>query len=288
MEVAAHDVADSFQAGKIKAVQCGQPQLPQAAMEMPVQYPAGSPADQGDVHCHNETHKCRVAAFIDGSDQVLIGFLTEAFQCNDLITVTVKVVEILIGFQGTELDKLIQCRLGKPPDVHGFLICEVDKTLKDAAATFRIVTVERLHHASFVTGPGIDACGLPTARAGLRYHVLIVPTVQIFLHMGDDHVTFADQDAASRVQLQPFDEGQVVEACPGYPTAVNLHCIKQCNRRNLTGAPCLPFNRPEDRFIGIILKFEGNAIVVMVSCPAQACGIGKAVIPHHHPVDGDV
>ena len=59
---------------------------------MPVQYPAGSPADQGDVHCHHKAHKCRVAALIDGSDQVFIGFLPEALQCGNLLTVAVKVV----------------------------------------------------------------------------------------------------------------------------------------------------------------------------------------------------
>ena len=69
--------------------------------------------------------------------------------------------------------------------------------LKDAAATFGIVTVERLHHASLVTCPGMGACGLPTA--GLRRHVLIVTTVQIFLHMGDDHVALGNQNTASGV-----------------------------------------------------------------------------------------
>ena len=96
MEVAAHSVPNSLKAGKIETIQRSQPQLPQAAVEMSVQYPAGSPADQGNIHCHNETHKGRVAAFIDGSDQVFIGFFTEALQCNDLIPVAVKVVQILI------------------------------------------------------------------------------------------------------------------------------------------------------------------------------------------------
>ena len=96
MEVAAHNVPNPFQAGKVKAVQCSQPQLPQAAVEMPVQYPAGSPADQGDVHCHHEAHKGCVAALIDGSDQVLIGFFPKALQRSDLLPVTVKVIQILI------------------------------------------------------------------------------------------------------------------------------------------------------------------------------------------------
>ena len=160
--------------------------------------------------------------------------------------------------------------------------------LKDAAATSGIVTVERLHHASLVACPGMGACGLPAAGAGLRRHVLIVPTVQIFLHMGDDHVALGNQDTASGMQLQSFDKGQVMEARPGYLTAVNLHRVKYCNRGNLTAAPCLPFYPAEDRLIGVILKFEGNAVIVMVSGPAEACGVGEAVEAQHHPVDGDV
>ena len=49
MEVAAHSVPNSLKAGKIETIQRSQPQLPQAAVEMSVQYPAGSPADQGNI-----------------------------------------------------------------------------------------------------------------------------------------------------------------------------------------------------------------------------------------------
>ena len=92
MDIAAHNAADPFKAGKIKAVKCSQLQLPQVPVEMSFQYPAGSPADQRDVHCHHKAYKGGVAAFIDGSDQVLIGFFPEAFQCGDFIPVLVKVV----------------------------------------------------------------------------------------------------------------------------------------------------------------------------------------------------
>ena len=148
--------------------------------------------------------------------------------------------------------------------------------------------MERFHDTSFVAGSGIGACGLPAAGAGLRHHVLILSTVQVLLHMGDDHVAFGYQDAASGVQFKVLDESQVMEARPGYLTAVDLHRVKQCDRRDLAAASCLPLDRPEDRFIGVILKFEGNAVIVMVPCPAEVFGIGKAVIPHHHPVDGDI
>ena len=106
--------------------------------------------------------------------------------------------------------------------------------------------------------------------------------------MGDDYVPFGYQDAASGVQFKVFDEGQVMEARPGYLTAINLHRVKCRNGRDLTAASCLPFDRAEDCLIGVILEFEGDAVIVMVSCPAETCGIGKAVIPQHHPVDGDV
>ena len=49
MDVAAHNIANPLKAGKIETVQGGKLQFPQTAVEMPVQYPAGSPADQGNV-----------------------------------------------------------------------------------------------------------------------------------------------------------------------------------------------------------------------------------------------
>ena len=89
--------------------------------------------------------------------------------------------------------------------------------------------------------------------------------------MGDDHVALGNQNTASGVQLQSLDKCQVVEARPGYLTAVNLHCVKYCDRGNLAAASCLPLNGAEDCFIGVILKFEGNTVVVMVSGSAEAC-----------------
>ena len=106
--------------------------------------------------------------------------------------------------------------------------------------------------------------------------------------MGDDHVPFAYKDAASGVQFQFFYEGQVVQGSSCNDTAVYLYRIKYCNGSNLTAAASLPFNRAEDCFVGVILEFEGNAVVVMVSGPAEACGIGKAVIAQHHPVNGNI
>jgi len=108
-----------------------------------------------------------------------------------------------------------------------------------AAAAFRIVAVERFHDTSFVAGSGIGACGLPAAGAGLRHHVLILSTVQVLLHMGDDHVAFGYQDAASGVQFKVLDEGQVMEARPGYLTAVDLHRVRQSDRREIAAASCL-------------------------------------------------
>lgn len=66
MEVAAHCVPNPLKAGKVETIQRSQPQFPQAAVEMSVQYPAGSPANQGNVHCHNKAYKGCAAALIDG------------------------------------------------------------------------------------------------------------------------------------------------------------------------------------------------------------------------------
>ena len=72
MDVAAHDVPNPLKAGEVEAIHGGKLQFPQSSVEMRVQYPAGSPADQGDVHCHKITHECGAAAPVDGSNQVLI------------------------------------------------------------------------------------------------------------------------------------------------------------------------------------------------------------------------
>lgn len=104
--------------------------------------------------------------------------------------------------------------------------------------------------------------------------------------MGDDYVPFGYQDAASGVQFKVFDKGQVVEACPGYLTAVNLHRVKYSNGRDFTAASRLTFNGAEDRLIGVIFKFEGDAVIVVVAGPSETCRIRKAVIPQNHPDDG--
>lgn len=87
MDVAAHNFTDTFKAGKIKTIQRSQSQLLQIAVEILVQYPAGSPANQGNIHCYNEAYKGCVAAFIDGSNQIFIGLFSETFQSDDFITV---------------------------------------------------------------------------------------------------------------------------------------------------------------------------------------------------------
>jgi hypothetical protein len=67
MDVAAHDVPDPLKAGEVETLHGGKLQFPQAAAEMRVQYPAGSPADQGDVHCHKIAHECGASAFVMGT-----------------------------------------------------------------------------------------------------------------------------------------------------------------------------------------------------------------------------
>lgn len=79
-----------------------------------------------------------------------------------------------------------------------------------------------------------------------------------------------------------------MKACPGYLAAVDFHCIKQGNRCNFPAASRLPFDGTEDGFIHIILKFEGNAVIVMVSGASQTLGISKTVKAEYHSVNRDV
>ena len=87
--------------------------------------------------------------------------------------------------------------------------------------------------------------------------------------MGDDHVPFGNEDTASRMQLQSLDEGEVVQACPGHVTSIDLHRVEDCNGSNLTVTAGLPFNRAENCFIGVILKLKSESVVVMMTGPAK-------------------
>ena len=89
--------------------------------------------------------------------------------------------------------------------------------------------------------------------------------------MGNDHIPLGYQDAASGIQFQILDKGQVVQGCPRDITAVDFNRIEQSHRRDLSAAACLPLNAAESGIISVILKFESDTVIIVVSGPAKRC-----------------
>ena len=135
----------------------------------------------------------------------------------------------------------------------------------------------------------VDAGRLPTAGAPFRHGLFHdkTATVQVFLHMGNDHVPLADQYPAAGHQLHPFDKGKVVQACPGHLTSVYLYRFKNRHRRDLPGTGRIPLNGEQLCFVEFILKFKGYPIFVMMPCPAARPGKGNVIVGCHDPVNGD-
>ena len=159
--------------------------------------------------------------------------------------------------------------------------------------TALVITKQSLSNLIFPILHGtalVDADRLPTAGAPFRYGLPHdkTATVQIFLHMGDDHVPLADQYPAAGHQLHPLDKGKVVQACPGYLTSVYLYRFKNRHWGDLPGTGRVPLNREQLCFVELVLEFKGHPILIVVSCPAARPGKGNVIVGGHDPVNGDV
>ena len=91
-----------------------------------------------------------------------------------------------------------------------------------------------------------------------------------------------------RDAAQIFDKAYIVQARSGYVTAVNLHGVKDRHGSDFPGAPCLPFNRAEDGFVGIVLKLESQSVIVMMPGTSKTPGISQAVKTDDHAVNRNV
>ena len=141
---------------------------------------------------------------------------------------------------------------------------------------------------SFFSFFSMEFCWSAAARADSRGCIPVMSTVQVLLYMGNDHVPFGYQDTASRHQLQFPDKGEVMKRGPGYGAAVNLHCVKDCHRRQFPEAGRRPFDTPEDSLVGFILEFVGKPVLVVVSGPSAACGICQVIEDQYHSINGKI
>ena len=204
-------------------------------MEHPGKGPAGRISHHRNIHCNQIPLKGGIPAALDGIPQALPRFLPEAFHIYNLVPVPVKPIDIHVGVNPPFSNEFLQSGLGQTFDVHSFLADKMHELAQAPGLTVLVVAEQSLSNLIFPILHGtalVDAGRLPTAGAPFRYGLPHdkAAAVQIFLHMGDDHVPLADQYPAAGHQLHPLDKGKVVQACPGYPASVYLHRLKNCHR----------------------------------------------------------
>ena len=134
----------------------------------------------------------------------------------------------------------------------------------------------------------MDACGLAAAGTIRRHEALKVKAaaVQVFLDMGNDHIPLGNEDAVARHQLQVLHEGQIVQAGPGYGAAVDLDRLKDGDGCDLTRAGRVPLHSSHPGLIQVVLKLEGEAVLVMMPCTSTGSAEGSVVVFHYDTVYG--
>ena len=122
---------------------------------------------------------------------------------------------------------------------------------------------------------------------GNRIHHREAASVQIFLHVGDDHVSFAYQNPVSSHQFQILIKDRLCRLAlltsqPSISTGVNT----------ATGAisPVLrcPFDVLQQALMQVIFKLIGQTVLIVMSGAAAALGIGDVVKRNHDTVNGDI
>ena len=113
-------------------------------------------------------------------------------------------------------------------------------------------------------------------------------SVQIFLHMRDDHISLAYQNPVSSHQFQILNKGQVVQTGPADLAAIDFHRCKHSYRSNLSSSARCPFNVLQQALMQVIFKFIGQTVLIVMSGVAAALGIGDVVKRNHDTVNGDI
>ena len=136
----------------------------------------------------------------------------------------------------------------------------------------------------------MDAGRLSTAgtNTGNRIHHREAASVQIFFHVGNDHVSFAYQNPISSHQFQILNKGQVVQTGPADLTAIDFHRRKHCYRSNLSSSARRPFDVLQQALMQVIFKLIGQTVLIVMSGAAAALGIGDVVKRNHDTVNGDI
>lgn len=216
---------------EIKALAHGRFKFRKVSAESLADGLAGGAAHHRDIHSSQILLKGGNAAVLDGVPEVLPGLLPKALHLNDFRPVLVQGKDVHIGVEPAFANEFFQDRLRKPHDIQRLLACKVDE-LAQLPRFALLIIAEQGRRDLFLPVYSVfgrmDTGRLPTAWASGRNDLLsgVAVPIQIFLHMGNDLVPLAHLDTASRHQFQILNEGEVMEACPGYRAAIDLHRVK--------------------------------------------------------------
>ena len=260
----------------------------QTGIELSAQGAACSIAHHWDVHGNHIPLEGGVPTALDCIPKALPGSLTIAVHLDDLVLISVQLIDVHKAVEEPTANKLFQRSFRQALNVHGLFANEVDELAQPTGLAGGIIAEQRLGTVCLTVD--MDTGRLATAGTLSRDHALQIKgaAVKVFLYMGDNHIPLGDDDPIAGSQLQRLDERQIMKARPGDRAAVNLHRIKDGNGRDLTGACGCPFNGLQLGFEEVIFKLECKSIFVMMSCAATVLGIGHVVVGHYDAVNWDI
>ena len=254
-------------------------------MEPLGQRPAGGVANHGNVHSDQIPLKGCFPAALNGFPQALPGFLPKAVHLHNVCLMLVQTINVHWTVEPALANQPLYRRLRQSFNVHRLLTGEVDEFPQAAGFTIRIVAEQRLSVVVLMDAGGLAAAGTLTGN-GL-FHTKAAP-IQIFLHMGDNHVPLGHQHPVSRHQFQALDEGEVMQTGPGDGTAVDFHWLKDRYRGNFPCTAWSPLNILEPGFKQVILEFERKTVFVVVAGTSAGLGVSDVVIGHHNSINRNV
>ena len=109
VNISTQSCAEVWQRGKVKAAYRCFLKIVQTAAKVVIQRSARSPSNHGNVHSHQITYKSGLSAGVDGILEVFVRLDTETLHAQDLMAVSVQMIEVLICGQESRRNKPVQC-----------------------------------------------------------------------------------------------------------------------------------------------------------------------------------
>ena len=122
-----------------------------------------------------------------------------------------------------------------------------------------------------------------TARTGHRQCICIALRI-VLRNLRDDHICFINLNGVPNTKLKIIKDVQIVQICTADCRSVNFYRFKQAGDTHHAGTGCRQLYSKKLCFKQLILPFQSNQAVLMVSCSPQAFPITDIIIFHDKPV----